>query len=332
MPHLTRRVFAATLAAGALLGRPVLAQDFAPVLERARELEQLLAIVVAVDGEVVLAEALRGGPLDRPANVKSVSKTLVATLTGAAIARGLLPGVDAPVLPYLAASAPSGLDPRVAAITVEDLLTMRSGFERVSGPNYGEWVNSPDWVRYVLERQTVADPGARFGYSTGDYHLLAAVLAGAADASLLELAREWIGQPLGIEIPPWTRDPQGRYMGGNNMALSPRGMLAFAEAIRIGGGAVVPDDWIEASWQPRTRSPFSGHQYGYGWFLARMGGEDLAYARGYGGQMIYVARGAGVSVAITSDPNRPARIEGHTGDLHRLVAEMIIPAARTIRS
>ncbi len=330
MPIITRRRFSLSLAAAAALagrGAGARAQALAPGLERARGLGQLHAIVAAVDGEVVLAEAVRGGGLDRPANVKSVSKTLLATLTGAAIARGVLSGVDEPVLPHLRAHAPRDVDPRVAAITVEDLLTMRSGLVRTSGAGYGAWVNSRDWVGYILARP-VGEPGVRFGYSTGDFHLLAAVLTEAGGASLLELARDWMGRPLGIEIPPWTRDPQGIYMGGNNMALSPRGMLAFAEAIRTGGGPVVPGAWINASWQVRTRSPFSGHDYGYGWFLARMGGEEVAYARGYGGQMIYVVRDIGLSVAITSDPDQPARSDGHVGDLHRLLAEELIPAAR----
>ncbi len=327
--HLTRRSFAATLAAGVLV-RPVRgrASDFTPALERARSLPQLHAVVVALDGETVLAEAVRGGALDRPANVKSVSKTLVATLTGAAIESGVLSGVDAPVLPILGRHVTGNIDPRASEITVEDLLTMRSGFERVSGANYGAWVQSGDWIGYVLSRPMVADPGARFGYSTGDYHLLGAVLAEASGRSLLDLARDWIGRPLGVDIPAWTRDPQGYYMGGNNMALSPRAMLAFGEAIRTGGGAIASADWIEASWRPRTRSPFSGHAYGYGWFLAEIGGESVAYARGYGGQMIYVVPGARLSVAVTSDPNQPARSQGHTGDLHRLVAETLIPAAR----
>jgi len=324
---ITRRDFTVGLAAASVAApRRARAQGFDAARERARGLAQLHAIVVAVDGEVVLAEAFRGPGLDRAANLKSVSKTLVATLTGAAIDRGVLPGVDAPVMRYL--RAPRGMDPAAEAITVEDLLTMRSGFERTSGANYGAWVNSGDWVGYVLGQPMVAAPGTRFGYSTGDYHLLAAVLTDAAGASLLEVARAWLGRPLGVEIPPWTRDPQGVYMGGNNMAMTPRGMLAFGEAIRGGGGLVVSRDWIAASWEPRTRSPFSGHQYGYGWFLAEMGGEALAYARGYGGQMIYVIPGAGVTVAITSDPDQPARSEGHTGDLHALVAETIIPAAR----
>ncbi len=322
-----RRAFTAGLAAfGIARPRGARAQAFAPALERARGLRQLHTIVAAVDGETVLAEAVRGGGLERPANVKSVSKTLVATLTGAAIARGVLPGVEARALEHLGRRAPRGVDPRAEAITVEDLLTMRSGFERVSGPNYGAWVNSGDWVGYVLSRPMVAAPGTRFGYSTGDFHLLGAVLAEAAGASLLELAREWIGRPLGVDIPAWTRDPQGLYMGGNEMALSPVAMLAFAEAIRTGEPALVPPEWVEASWRPRARSPFSGHEYGYGWFLARLGGEDLAYARGYGGQMIYVVPGAGVSVAITSDPTQPAQSEGHTGELHRLVGETVLGA------
>lgn len=327
MPHITRRAFAATLVAGALVRRARAQDDaFAEVRERARGLGQLHALVVAVDGEVVLAEAFRGAALDRPVNVKSVSKTLVATLTGAAIERGALPGVGAQALAYL--RAPRGMDPRAEAVTVEDLLTMRSGFQRTSGAGYGAWVESGDWVDYVLSRPMQAAPGTRFGYSTGDYHLLAAVLTEATGASLHEVARDWMGRPLGIEIPPWTRDPQGVYMGGNNMALSPMGMLAFAEAIRLGGAPVVSGDWIAASWRPRTRSPFSGHDYGYGWFLARMGGEDLAYARGYGGQMIYVVPGVRLSVAVTSDPGLPARSGGHAGDLHALLAEAIVPAAR----
>ncbi len=326
---ITRRGFA-TGAALALIARPGRAQDLDGIRARALGLGQLHAVVVAVDGAVVLAEAPRGPGLARVANVKSVSKTLVATLAGAAIDRGVLAGPDAAVMPYL--DAPRVMDPRAEALTVADLLTMRSGFERTSGANYGAWVNSGNWVSYVLSRPMVAAPGARFGYSTGDFHLLSAVLTRASGASLLELARDWLGRPLGVEIPAWTRDPQGIYMGGNNMALSPMGMLAFGEAIRTGAPELASRGWVETSWEPRTRSPFSGHQYGYGWFLARMGGEELAYARGYGGQMIYVVPGAGVTVAITSDPGQPARSAGHTGDLHALVADLILPAARGLRS
>jgi CubicO group peptidase (beta-lactamase class C family) len=168
-------------------------------------------------------------------------------------------------------------------------------------------------------------------YSTGSYHVLGAALARAADRSLLALARDWLGEPLGIEIPPWTRDPQGFYMGGNEMSLSPMALFRFGEMWRRRGAwngtRVLSEAWVEASWVPRTRSPFSGHDYGYGWFLAEMGGHRVAYARGYGGQMLYVVPGLGMTVVVTSDPTRPARSEGHVGELNDLLAEEIIPAS-----
>jgi CubicO group peptidase (beta-lactamase class C family) len=119
-------------------------------------------------------------------------------------------------------------------------------------------------------------------------------------------------------------------MGGNNMALSPLGMAAFGEAYRLAGQpgdpGAIPPGWVDASWQPRTRSPFSGHAYGYGWFLTEAAGHPVAYARGYGGQMIHVLPTLGLTVAITSDPTRPARSRGYAGALHALVAETVVPA------
>ena len=327
----SRRAVLAGLAGLAATGR---AAAFAPggleeVARRAAGLEQLHALIVARGGETALAEAFRGPPLERPVNVKSVSKTIVATLAGIAVARGEIAGVEQPLGTVL--DLPPGADPRAGAITVEDLLTMRAGLERTSGANYGAWVGSRDWVADALGRPFVAEPGGRFLYSTGSYHLLGAMLAEAAGTSLLALARERLGEPLGIDVPPWTRDPQGRYMGGNEMALSPLALLRFGEMWRQGGqweGRQVLDaSWVEASWTPRTRSPWSGDGYGYGWFLTEMGGHRTAYARGYGGQMVYVVPDLALTVVVTSDPTLPARSDGHVGALHALVREALVPAA-----
>ena len=67
---------------------------------------------------------------------------------------------------------------------------------------------------------------------------------------------------------PWTRDPQGLYMGGNNMALSPRAMVAFGEAIRTGGAPVGSCGLDRGVLAAAHRSPFSGDDDGYAWFLA----------------------------------------------------------------
>jgi CubicO group peptidase (beta-lactamase class C family) len=303
----------------------------ARTLARAAELPNLHTLLVARAGEEVVGEVFRGPGLDRPANVKSVSKSMMSALAGAAIERSVLEGVDQPIAPLLDGLVPPSADPRVGAITIDHLLTMRAGLERTSGRNYGRWVSSRDWVRYALSRPFVDEPGGRMLYSTGSYHLLSAVLTRASGRTTLELARTWLGEPLGIEIPPWTRDPQGFYLGGNNMLLSPRALLRFGEMYRQGGvhrdRRVLPASWIEASWTPRVRSNFSGHAYGYGWFIAATRGHRVYFAWGYGGQMIYVVPDLGLTAVMTSDPTTPSGRSGYVRTLHALLAGGIVPAA-----
>ena len=197
---------------------------------------------------------------------------------------------------------------------------LRAGLERTSGPNYGAWIASRNWVADALRRPMVARPGGRMLYSTGSTHVLGAALSEATGKSLLSQARDRLGDPLGIEIPAWTRDPQGYYLGGNEMALRPIAMLKIATLMRDGGRyegrQVIPEHWIDVSMQPRARSPWSGMSYGYGWFLTSSG---FVLGRGYGGQVIAANPSRGLAVAITSDPKKPARSAGYFGDLMRLL-------------
>ena len=330
-----RAVLIGLLGAGAARPAAPTGRAFAPealsaAIDRARGFEQLHSLVIARAGRVAVAEAARGPGLERPVNVKSVSKTIVAALAGAALDRGVIASVDQRATDFL--DPPRGADPRVREITLAHLLTMQAGLERTSGRNYGGWVESRNWVADALARPFVAEPGARFLYSTGSYHLLGAALSEATGRSLRDLARDWLGAALDIAFPPWTRDPQGRFMGGNNMAIAPMELFRFGEMARrrglFGGARVLSERWIAESWTPRTRSPFSGDLYGYGWFLTRLGGEPAAYARGYGGQMLFVLPGLELVVAVTSDPTRPARSRGYAGALKALVGEGIVPAAR----
>jgi CubicO group peptidase (beta-lactamase class C family) len=298
---------------------------------RASALPRLRSLLVLRNGETLAAQAYNNGPsLDRPVNIKSASKSVMSALVGIAIQRGILKGVDQPVLPLLQSDAPANSDPRLARVTIGNLLSMQAGLERTSGENYGRWVSSPNWVRSALSRPFVADPGTAMLYSTGSTHLLSAALTRASRQSTLANARDWLGEPLGITIPSWPADPQGIYFGGNEMRLSPRSLARFGELYRlngvIDGKRVLPAGWIEQSWTPRAVSPWSGQQYGYGWFLTEMRGHPVRFAWGYGGQMIYVVRDLSLTVVMTSDPNG-SRDTGHIDALHRIVAEAIVPAA-----
>jgi CubicO group peptidase (beta-lactamase class C family) len=301
---------------------------------RAEAMSRLRGLIVAHDGVPLVEEAFRGPGLDTPVNIKSIAKTVVAALVGAAIDRGVLDGTDQRIAAILGDRIPAGADPRVGDITIGHLLSMRAGLERTSGPYYGAWVSSRDWVRAALARPFVDEPGGRMLYSTGNSHILSAALTRASGRSTLQLAREWLGEPLGITVPAWQRDPQGIYFGGNNMALSPRALLRFGEMYRqegvFGGRRVLSQEWVRTSWIPRARSQFTGHDYGYGWFSTEGRGHRVHYAWGFGGQMIHVVPSLSLTIVMTSDTDAPSNQDGYVRGLHALLADGIIPAFEPI--
>lgn len=321
----------AALSAALLLAARPLAQAEPPdptLLEAARAraaaTPDLRTLIVAQNGAPVLEGAWRGGGLDRPANIKSASKTVLAMLALVAAGRGVF-GLDDRVAPLLGPRLPRDADPAVQRVTIRHLLSMQAGLESTSGRNYGRWVGSADWLRFALTRPMVADPGGAMVYSTGTSHILGAVIARATGRDLRSLAQAWIGTPLGFTVPDWRRDPQGLHVGGNDMALTPRAMLAFGECCREGGRGVIPAALLAESWRPRGQSAFSGQAYGMGWWIGQAQGQQVIFAWGYGGQMIYLVPGLDLTVVMTSDPDVP-RVPGQVYTRHALLAEAILPA------
>ena len=297
---------------------------------RAAELPRIHAMIVAVDGKPIVEHVFRGPGLDRPVNIKSASKSIISALVGIAIDEGIITSANQPILPLLRKRAPEYMDPKVSTITIDHLLSMRAGLERTSGmQNYGRWVQSPNWVGFALSREFVDEPGGNMMYSTGNTHLLSAILTDATGASTWELAREWLGKPLEISIPQWARDPQGIYFGGNEMSLSPRDLFRFGELYRFGGmyrgKRIISEDWVRASWTVRTIDA-TGRAYGYGWFVAEAHNYAVYYGWGFGGQMLYIVPDLGLTVVVTSDTNTRSAADNYLCKVHDLVANGFMPA------
>ncbi|WP_373355437.1 serine hydrolase domain-containing protein [Pseudoroseicyclus sp. CXY001] len=330
MPSLSRRMALSLFAAAPLAARAQSGPSVAGLPALLEAFPQAHAIALAQSGQLTLNEAVRGPAVSRPVNVKSVSKSLVAAILGGVIAEGTV-ALDDTLEETAPALIPAGADPRVGALTLRDLVTLRAGLERTSGGKYGGWVASGNWVADQLSRPFVAEPGGPMLYSTGSVHVLGAALSEATGESLLALARRHLGAPLGIEIPAWTRDPQGYYLGGNEMALTPEAMVRVGELYRLGGvwegQRVLADGYTAESFTPVTRSPYSGLGYGLGWFTGEVRGLRYGLARGYGGQVIFVVPEAELTVAITSDPTLPARSEGYFGELMRFLEGPVMEAA-----
>ncbi|MHA7878661.1 MAG: serine hydrolase domain-containing protein [Saccharospirillum sp.] len=287
-------------------------------------------LIIAHQGEIVLERAFNGSALNQPANIKSASKSLVSALVGIAIENDIIDSENTSIEHYLADDFPANADPHLKHITIGHLLSMQAGLERTSGRNYGNWVASRNWVQNALARPFDAEPGGAMQYSTGSTHLLSAILTQQSGRTTTELANDWLA-PAGIRISHWLTDPQGIPLGGNQVSMTPYSLLALGELYRRGGVTadgerILSQEWIDKSWIPRTNSRFTGDGYGYGWFIRPFNGYQGYYGWGYGGQMIYVIPELELTIAITSDETLPAGRSGYRNQLHRFVAERIVPA------
>ena len=317
----------------------------------ARTLPRLHSLIVSRRGEVVFEEYYNGTRRDRPANIKSASKSVISALVGAAVDRNLIPDVETPILTYFPELA-GDADARKREISVEDLLMMRPGLEGTSGRNYGAWVTSRNWVRHALARPMFAAPGEEMEYSTGNTHLLSAILTTATGKSTLQFANEVLAKPLGFTLAPWPRDPQAVYFGGNDMLMTPRQMLAFGELYRnkgrVNGQQILSADWVERSCEGRARNrrpgnpafdpnggidPMRDRRYGYGWWVHEIGDYEACFAWGYGGQYIFVLSELDLVLVTTSSPDVSDERRGHRRTVFEILERLVIaPMAGTAES
>ena len=294
---------------------------FEPAAKAAAELPRLHSLLVAHRGSTLLERYYNGRRATTPANVKSVSKSVISALVGIAADRKLL-SLDQRLATYF----PDLPEPK-RAITIEQLLTMQSGLESTSNRNYGAWVQSPNWVRHALAKPLLAEPGTQMIYSTGNSHILSAILSKATGKSTWQFAQEALAKPLGFALAQWPRDPQGVYFGGNDMLMTPRQMLALGEMYRNGGRAdgrqILSKDFIDETFEPRGRSRISGREYGYGWWMRDMAGHEAFYAWGFGGQYIVLVPDLDLTIVSTSAATVSEDRRDHRRTVEEIIEELV---------
>ena len=296
-------------------------------LDAAGDLPRLRSLLVSWRGTLVLERYYNGASATRLANIKSASKSVLSALVGIAIHRGHL-HLRQPIVEFFPSLHSSKSDPLKQQITVEDLLTMRSGLQSTSNRYYGAWVQSRNWVEYALSRPLESQPGGSMDYSTGNSHLLSAILTRATGKSTWQFAQEFLARPLGFSLARWPQDPQGVYFGGNDMLMTPRQMVAFGELFRnrgeAGGRQIVPAAWVDESFVPRAHSRWSGQQYGYGWWVRELAGHEVRYAWGFGGQFIFIVPDLELVVVTTSASTVDDERRTHRRTIADVVEHLVI--------
>jgi len=233
--------------------------------------------------------------------MQSVSKSVTSALIGIAIARGEIPGIEAPVMPYFSAFKAKP-DPRRDRMRLRDVLTMTAGIQWDESSttytdaknNCAEMEAADDWVQYVLDQPMAADPGTTFVYNSGATELLSYILQKATGMAADDYAREHLFEPLGIRS-FWKRTPKGLADTEGGLYLEPRDLAKFGYLyLHDGvwnGTRILPAGWVKESTRWHVDAGKTGRGYGFKWWiLSRKGaGTYDAYAAlGYGGQRLIV--------------------------------------------
>jgi len=154
---------------------------------------------------------------DRPHMTHSATKSFTGTAVGFALAEGRL-RLDEKVVSFFPDQVPATASRWLRAMTVGDLLTMRTGHPvGLSGKTWR--LIDTSWVAEFLGAEVADPPGQRFTYSSATSHMLSAIVARATGESVAEYLRPRLFEPLGFQAHSWEADPEGNSSGGNGLSL-----------------------------------------------------------------------------------------------------------------
>lgn len=302
------------------------------IFEKADAIESVRSLLIQKSGNLLAERYFDGQSAGEAMNTKSASKSFISLLVGIAIDRGFIENTEQHIQQYFPEYFESISDSLKRTITIEDLLTMRSGLETTSFHNYGRWVVSDDWVEFTLEQPMVDAPGDDMDYSTGSSHLLSVIIEKTSGMSTKRFAQKYLFDPMEIEPGGWQQDPQGYYFGGNNLALEPADMLKIGQMVLNGGTykgeRILSKEWLARSFQTYTRSEYNPYDYGYLWWNRRVAGEKVFFAWGFGGQYIFIIPDLDSVIVITSSLQNADQSRSYKRPVFDLLGTNIIPLLR----
>jgi CubicO group peptidase (beta-lactamase class C family) len=262
----------------------------------------LRSFLVIRHGQLVSETYWNGADADTLQDLRSATKSITSLLVGIAIG-----DAKAPISRSLEVPADK------QAITLGDLLTMRSGLDcddRVpSSPGQEDRMYaSKDWVDFVLRLEVKHEPGTVAHYCTGGVVLLGRVIERATNRRIDEFSRATLFEPLGIEHARWATFDDGRGTDtGGHLRLRPRDLARIGQLVlnrgEWRGQQLVPAAWIAETTREQTRLDVQQSAYGALWWLEEVPvGEakvPLVYANGNGGQLLFIVPSLDLVVVST---------------------------------
>jgi len=291
----------------------------------------------------------------------SVTKSITSALIGIALEQNTLNGLDEKVLTFFPEYEDiANVDENKKAITITDLLTMTAGYRwnEVSRPTLnifatyfkgedvynskndgGKLAQSNDWIQYMLDYPMKTAPGNEFVYNSGCSMLLSGILKKATGQTAEAFTAKYLFDAMGIRDWQWESGPGGLTNTGWGLRLHPVDMAMFGYLYlkkgRLNGKEIVPEKWVRESTAKKVLAIKMPRQkgledYGYHWWRfadasvsANLKKNDIFFAKGGGGQFIFVIPHLEMVVVVTAENWRNMTRE------YGILFDYILPAVNT---
>lgn len=245
------------------------------------------SLLILREGELIYEHYNRKSDETTAFDIYSVTKSVVATLTGIAVYEGAITSLDQKVIDFFPeAQALLPADSNKRDMTVDHLITMKSGLDPALEDT---WQQSADsGLGAFLSAQKYA-PGTTYEYVGPSFHLLACLVSRAVGMPLLDYANEKLFGPLGITSVQWNRWPDGSYIGPSEISMTARDMLRLGY-LWLHDGRWEDKQLLAADFITQAR-PTEKNGYGRSFWNNEVGPFTLKNsfeAAGWGGQYISI--------------------------------------------
>lgn len=232
----------------------------------------------------------------------SMAKSITQALVGMAVKDGFLQTSQSHLLPQWDADDRS-------AITLDDLLTMRSGLswveDYVDGTTsdviemlFAESEFSGDHAGYAASKPLVHSPGTQWLYSSGTTNIIARVLADALNEPVGShkvfetFLQSRLFDAIGMKSAIAKFDNAGTFVGSSFVYATARDFARFGYLyLNDGvwdGERLLPEGWVEYAGRVVAHDPDMPLDYGAQWWVWPED-EGSIMAHGYEGQILWVS-------------------------------------------
>ncbi len=219
-------------------------------------------LIIMQNGETVFEEYAAPYSKNMPHTLFSVTKSVVSTAVGFAVAEGLF-SLDSKILPMFPEYKHCESD-EWENLTVRSLLTMQSNkafsFTQDMTGNY---------VEMFMKAPFRKNKG--FLYSNNDVHVLSALIQKLSGQSVVDYLMPRLFEPLGIEKPFWETNSIGECVGGTGAYLKLSDLAkickCYADGGKYNGKQVIPEEWTREATKMHVKFGNRDYYDGYGYLF-----------------------------------------------------------------